>query len=184
VIKGRIGSTRMLLRGWRIETAPALTDSTVRRAVAQLLSELTAQLGFTWIVGIDRGGRVLAHDLAVTRPSQCDVAVASNTKSLGKRMTLAHDRPVPRGSRALVVDDTVNSGLTARSTIRAVEAVGAEAVGLACLVRYSELRPPMLRGWRGPVLGVFSLSDLSLRRFSVAAFPNYQHGASGRRNGR
>jgi orotate phosphoribosyltransferase len=174
----------MLLRGWRIDTALALTDSTVRCAAAQSLSELAAQLDFTWIVGIDRGGSVLAHDLAAATPSHHGLAIASSTKSPRKRMTLGPDRPTsPRGIRALVVDDTVNSGLTARSAIRAVEAVGSEAIGLVCLVQYTESRPPMLRRWSGHVLPVFTLSDLSLRRFGVTESPNYRGGAGGQRTG-
>jgi orotate phosphoribosyltransferase len=41
---------------------------------------------------------------------------------------------LPRGARTLVVEDIVSTGLSARECIEAVRALGAEVVGLACLI--------------------------------------------------
>jgi orotate phosphoribosyltransferase len=64
-----------------------------------------------------------------------------------------------RGSRVLIVEDIVTTGLSSRETVAAVEALGADVVGCACLIDRSggeaEIGVPLI----------------SLARYRVPAYP-------------
>lgn len=52
-----------------------------------------------------------------------------------------------RGARVLVVEDIVSTGLSSRECIKAVRALGAEVVGLACLIDRSGAGRTWARPW-------------------------------------
>lgn len=160
----------MLVRGWRIETACALRDKAAADTAARLLHNATAAVDCTCIVGIARGGTLLARGLAEVRRLQGgDMAVAICTVDR-RGVRLDYDdgiRPMEPDSRVLLVDDVVNSGRTALKAIRGLEAGGAGVAGLACLIQYPTSKPLLLRRWPGQLLTVFTLRDLSLCRFGV-----------------
>lgn len=66
---------------------------------------------------------------------------------------------IARGSRVLIVEDIVTTGLSSRETIAAVEALGAEVIGCACLIDRS--------GGEADV----GVPLISLARYRVPAYP-------------
>ena len=90
---------------------------------------------------------------------------------VGRTLTLSrktgYTGPPRAGEHAILVDDIVNSGLTAYRAIHRLESDGVEVLAVACLVRYAKRRPLFLRTWSGPLISVFELDDLSLRRFGT-----------------
>jgi orotate phosphoribosyltransferase len=66
---------------------------------------------------------------------------------------------IDRGSRVLVVEDIVTTGLSSRETVAAVEALGARVVGCACLIDRS--------GGEADI----GVPLVSLARYKVPAYP-------------
>ena len=66
------------------------------------------------------------------------------------------------GTRVLIVEDIVTTGLSSRETVAAVEALGAKVVGCACLIDRS--------GGEADV----GVPLVSLARYKVPAYPAYQ----------
>jgi orotate phosphoribosyltransferase len=64
-----------------------------------------------------------------------------------------------RGSRVLIVEDIVTTGLSSRETVAAVEALGADVVGCACLIDRS--------GGEADI----GVPLISLARYRVPAYP-------------
>jgi orotate phosphoribosyltransferase len=66
---------------------------------------------------------------------------------------------IDRGSRVLIVEDIVTTGLSSRETVAAVEALGAHVVGCACLIDRS--------GGEADI----GVPLVSLARYKVPAYP-------------
>lgn len=149
----RLASPGAFVRGWRIDTAPVLTDPRACAVAARLIRNLVAPLRPDAVVGIDRAGIPLAQ--AVAALLALDHVPAS---ALG---TAGTPQP-PR--RVVIIDDIVHSGRTARRTIRRVRRAGLMPLALACLIKYPSGRPIRLRACTIPIYPAYSLSDFDLRR--------------------
>ncbi|MGW4844371.1 hypothetical protein [Nocardia brasiliensis] len=146
----RLASPGAFVRGWRIDTAPVLADPRGCAVAARLIRDLVAPLRPDAVVGIDRAGIPLAQ--AVAALLAVDHVPASALRTAG----------TPRG--VVIIDDIVNSGRTARRTIRRVRRAGMVPLALVCLIKYPSGRPIRLRACTIPIYTAYSLSDFGLRR--------------------
>ena len=166
VMRQRFGSPGAFVRGWRIESSNVLVDPDAAQAAGRLLRDLTAQIEADSVVGIERGGIVLSRAIAV-EAARDGVDLLDETWSTDRGFTSPSANRL--GRRAIVVDDVVNSGRTARRAVRGVESLGVEVSAVACLIQYPKGRPIWLRNWDGPLLSAFGLRDLRLRRLATGA---------------
>ncbi len=185
VVRQRSSSLSAMVRGWRVDSAPVLGDPRAVQSAGRLLHDLTRHCPADYVVGIERSGTPLALSMAASakedgRTLAAGSIDAKRAASRGQRVIVVDGAPFEHRVRVILVDDTVNSGWTARNSVRDMEGLGTDVIALACLVRYSARRPFFLRRWEGPLLSVFDLRDLGLRRFTLARTQS----ASGRpRNG-
>lgn len=132
---------------------------------------MTADLDYTCVVGIARGGIPLARGIGEVQRSRGREFTVAIWPADG-RCTRLIEGDAGRSDRVLLVDDVVNSGRTARKAIGALEAGGARVAGVACLIRYPGTTPLLLGTWSGHVATVFTIQDLSLWRFGVRRAPD------------
>lgn len=162
LLRQRWGSPGAVIRGWRIDFSRVLNRAEQVSAASCLLREISGHLPATVVAGILRSGGPLAAGIAsIASAAGSSLRTAFVAPSFRTRPAT----PIENGDLAIVVDDIINSGWTARRAIRNIEAAGAKVLGLACLVRYSSEKPLLLRDWDRPIFSVFGLEDLGVSRF-------------------
>lgn len=167
---GRKRGLKSFLRGWQMNTGSLFTDEA---AVSAVVTELTGRVtrGSTLVIGIERGGVPLATELANTLASRGIVAHLS-TLNVRAGCSSALSSAAAGVSQVLLVDDIVNSGLTAGSALRVLASGGVRPDAFLALVKYPRGCPPALRKWGIPVEVVCELSDLGLTRFGALPAPS------------
>jgi orotate phosphoribosyltransferase len=123
--------------GWVAKDVIFVDLSRVRR-LTQLLAAAVRKLGAEILCGPATGGLIVAQWTAFELGLPAVFAEHDPThkdSEIRGRFGLhrGYDERV-RGKRVLVVDDVVNTGLSARQTADAVRADGGNVVGVACLV--------------------------------------------------
>jgi orotate phosphoribosyltransferase len=86
-----------------------------------------------YVAGPLTGGIIIAFEVA----RQMNVQ-AVYVESEEGRKTLRRGKTLPKGSKVLVVDDVLTTGLSVRETIAAVNEGGAEVIGVGVLIDRSE----------------------------------------------
>lgn len=137
-------------------------DGRLSPLVGRLLLEATADLPYEAVGGLTLGADPVAYAMmaaAANRGTPIDAFVvrkAEKTHGLQRRI----EGPDITGKRVLAVEDTSTTGGSVLTAVAALEAAGAEVVGVAVLVERGA-RPKIAE--RGlPYRAVFELTDLGL----------------------
>lgn len=113
---------------FRILEQPRVLSALCAEAAARFENE-----GIDLVAGPTTGGIIIAFEVA----RQMNVkAVYVETENGVK--TIRRGAVIPSGSRVLVVDDVMTTGLSVRETIDAVLRAGGTLAGVACLIDRSE----------------------------------------------
>lgn len=170
VIRQRSSSLGALVRGWRFDSARVLSDPEAAETAARLLGTIVSEFRAACVIGIADGATPLVHSMAANAMlARCVPIVATIDLERRANPLIAIVGPSARTNwrnlRAVLVDDTINSGWTAQRAIRTAKSAGIDVVAVACLLRYSVRRPLLLYRWRGSIRAIFVLRDLRLQRF-------------------
>ena len=132
------------------DITPLLGDAALLRATVDALAAPLADAGITKVLGVEARGFILATPVAVVlgagfvpvrKVGKLPWEVASQEYALeyGTDILEIHRDAVTPGERVVIVDDVLATGGTAAATVRLVEALGAEVVGLSFLLELSLL---------------------------------------------
>ena len=132
------------------DITPLLGSDRVFRAAIDLLAEHARALRPDVLVGIESRGFLFGAPLAIAlgvgfvpvrKPGKLPHTKSRVQYELeyGTDAVEMHTDALHRGSRALVVDDVIATGGTARATCQLVRQVGAEPVGAAFLIELTAL---------------------------------------------
>lgn len=127
------------------DITPLLADPVAFGRCVELLSEPFLHLGVDKVLGIEARGFILAAPVALhlgagfvplRKGGKLPWKVESESYSLeyGEDRLEIHADALQPGERVLVVDDVLATGGTASAAARLVARLGAEPVGLACLI--------------------------------------------------
>lgn len=109
----------------------------------KLVAEKLENLDFDIVVGPAMGGIIMSYELArqMSKPSIF-------TERENGQMTLRRGFSLEKGQKVLIGEDVVTTGKSAYEAIRAVEDLGGEVVGIACLVDRSQgdIKYPLYSG--------------------------------------
>ena len=132
------------------DITPLLADAEALRYSVDALSESFEGRGVTKVLGIEARGFVVAAPIAY-RYSAGFVPVRKGGKlpwqvekeeyvlEYGTDLLEIHKDALAPGEKALIVDDVMATGGTAEATIRLVEKLGAEVVGLGFIIELAYL---------------------------------------------
>jgi adenine phosphoribosyltransferase len=127
------------------DITPLLGDP---RAFATCIDALAAAFegqGIDKVLGVEARGFIVAAPVAlrldagfvpVRKPGKLPWHVKIETYSLeyGSDSLEVHTDGLAPGERALIIDDVLATGGTAAATVRLVDALGGDAVGLGCII--------------------------------------------------
>ena len=100
------------------------------RVLSALCAEIAAHFrGVQYVAGPTTGGIIIAFEVA----RQIGVS-AVYVEDEGGTKALRRGQTVPGGSRVLVVDDVLTTGLSVQETINAVNGAGGEVAGVGVLI--------------------------------------------------
>ncbi len=100
--------------------------------VLRIVADKVKDLGIDMVVGPAMGGIVVAYELG----RQLGVPAVFTERENGE-MTLRRGFEVQKGQRVLVTEDVVTTGKSSLETIKVLQEMGAEVVGIACIVNRS-----------------------------------------------
>ena len=132
------------------DITPLLANPDAMAQVENRLMEAFSGERLTAIAGIESRGFIFAAILArrlqlgfvpIRKEGKLPAARISETYSLeyGEGVLEIHEDAVGKDDRVLIVDDLLATGGTAAASVRLIERVGAEVVGLAFVVELSFL---------------------------------------------
>jgi adenine phosphoribosyltransferase len=127
-----------------------LKDKTGLQGVIDGLKEHYSGLGVDVVVGIEARGFIFAPALAyalnagfvpVRKPNKLpgDRASVSYDLEYGTDTLEVHRDAISSGCRALIVDDLLATGGTARATTELIEGLGGTVVGVGCVIELTFL---------------------------------------------
>ena len=139
------------------DITPLLADATAFRLSIQLLAERVAPLRPTMIVGVESRGFIFAAPVAerlglgfvpVRKKGKLPAETIFEEYDLeyGSAVLEIHRDAIEPGMRVLLVDDLLATGGTASASIRLVNRLGAEIVGLSFLVELDFLNGRQVLG--------------------------------------
>ena len=97
-------------------------------AVLETVAEQVKGLGITKVCGPAMGGVIVSYELG----RQLGLESIFTERQDGE-MTLRRGFTVGAGDKILITEDVVTTGKSTMETVRALEALGAEVVGVACI---------------------------------------------------
>lgn len=132
-----------LLKGHFILSSGLHSDTYLNKSIVSMYPERTERLcralsekvaaagvgGFDYVVSPAMGAIIYGYETARQLG-----APFMFVERVDGEFTLRRGFRLPPGARVLVVEDIVSTGLSARECIAALRALGAEVVGLACLI--------------------------------------------------
>lgn len=137
-------------------------DSTAAPLVGQVMLDLTADLDFDAVGGLTLGADPVAtammHVAAANGRKLDSFVVRKEEKHHGLQRRI--EGPDVTGRRVLAVEDTSTTGGSVLTAVEALQAAGAEVVGVAVIVERGA-RPKVSEAGL-PYLAAFELSDLGL----------------------
>ena len=127
------------------DITPLLKDAGGFKAVIDLFAQAYAEKDIAYVVGIEARGYMIGAPLAyllgagfvpVRKPGKLPGTKHREEYALeyGTNALEIHDDAIPHGARVLVVDDLLATGGTIAATLRLLEKLGAEVVGVAVLI--------------------------------------------------
>lgn len=148
--------------GSYVDLRRILLDGRLAPPAGRLLLDATADLSYEAVGGLTLGADPVACAMmyaSVERGTPIDAFVvrkAGKTHGLERRI----EGPDVKGRRVLAVEDTCTTGASVLSAVDALEAEGAEVVGVAVLVDRGARQKITERGL--PYRAVYELADLRL----------------------
>lgn len=100
--------------------------------VLKIVTDKVKELGIDIVVGPAMGGIVVAYELG----RQLGVPAIFTERENGE-MTLRRGFEIQKGQKVLVTEDVVTTGKSSLETIAVLKEMGAEIVGIACIVNRS-----------------------------------------------
>ncbi len=97
--------------------------------VLEIVAKKVEKLGATVVVGPAMGGIVVAYELA----RQLNIRGVF-TERVDLDMQFRRGFSVNKGEKVLIAEDVVTTGKSTLETVKAIEALGGEVVGLCCIV--------------------------------------------------
>lgn len=128
-------------------------------SVVELITDQVKDLGATVVVGPAMGGIVVAYELA----RQLGVR-GIFTERVEEQMTLRRGFELAPGEKVLLSEDVVTTGKSTMEVVKLVEDMGAQVIGLCCLV---DRRAP---GVELP-LPLYSATTLTVQTFEATDCP-------------
>ncbi|MBM7617103.1 adenine phosphoribosyltransferase [Weissella uvarum] len=133
------------------DITPLLSDGAAYHQATQQIAQYARERGVNVIVGPEsRGflvGAPVADELGVglvpaRKPGKLPREVVSESYSLeyGTASLEMHTDAIKPGDKVLITDDLLATGGTIEATIKLVEALGGEVVGLAFFIELAELK--------------------------------------------
>lgn len=134
------------------DVTPLLGDAEGFEAVVQGLADPYRALGVTRVMGSEARGFMLGAPVALElgcgfiparKPGKLPREVVSEDYALeyGTASLQVHHDAFGPGDRVLIVDDLVATGGTMVAQVKLVEKLGAELVGIACLMELEVFNP-------------------------------------------
>lgn len=127
--------------------------------VIAVVAEQVRGLGATVVVGPAMGGVLVAYELA----GQLDIRGVF-TERVDGDMQLRRGFTLEKGEKVLISEDVVTTGKSTMETVKAIEALGGEVIGLCCIV-------DRRAGGNELPFPVFSAVTLNVRTFEPDACP-------------
>jgi adenine phosphoribosyltransferase len=132
------------------DITPALADAEALREMVDGLADAVADLSVDLVVGIEARGFLVAAPLAyrigagltlVRKPGKLPSAIEHEVYELeyGDDRLEIHADAIRPGERILIVDDVLATGGTAAATVRLVERLGGDVLGLTFLIELAFL---------------------------------------------
>jgi len=100
--------------------------------VLKMVTDQVKDLGIDIVVGPAMGGIIVAYELG----RQLGVPAIFTERENGE-MTLRRGFEVKKGEKVLVTEDVVTTGKSSLETIAVLKEMGAEIIGIACIVNRS-----------------------------------------------
>lgn len=97
--------------------------------VCKILKEKLKNIEIDTLCGPAMGGIIISYELARTLGKR-----AIFTERQNNEMALRRGFEVNKGEKILIVEDVVTTGKSSMETIKVLENLGAEVVGIACIV--------------------------------------------------
>ncbi len=114
--------------GGYCQCALLLRDPKKAEAVLKTVAEQVKNLGVTKVCGPAMGGVIVSYELA----RQLGVESIFTERKDGE-MQLRRGFTVSENDRVLISEDVVTTGKSTMETVRALEALGAKVIGVACI---------------------------------------------------
>jgi adenine phosphoribosyltransferase len=148
------------------DITPLLGEPRAFAACIDALATAFEGQGIDKVFGVEARGFIVAAPIAlrlgagfvpVRKPGKLpwQVLVEAYALEYGSDCLEVHTDALEVGERALIVDDVLATGGTASATVRLVEALGGQAVGLGCIIELEFL------GGRGKLGGLPTVSLLN-----------------------
>ena len=152
------------------DVTPLLNDGEAFKACIKEFSDFAASVGATVIVGPEaRGflfGTPVAYNLGlgfvpVRKPKKLPRETVSYSYDLeyGSDELHIHKDAIKKGDKVVIVDDLIAVGGTIDATIKLVEVLGGEVVGVACVIILEELPGYKNISSKYPLKTLLKLSD-------------------------
>ncbi|MCB0917680.1 MAG: orotate phosphoribosyltransferase [Actinobacteria bacterium] len=162
VVRGRVVLSSGREADYYVDLRRVTLDAQAAPLVGDVMLDLTADLDYDAVGGLTLGADPVAAAMlhaASRRGEELDAFVvrkAEKAHGLQRRI----EGPDVAGRRVLAVEDTSTTGNSVLTAVDALQAAGAEVVGVAVIVERGAAPAIAARGL--PYLAAFELSDLGL----------------------
>lgn len=133
------------------DITPLLADGDAFSEAVRLIKEFTIKQKATIIVGPESRGFIfgcpVANDLKlgfipIRKPGKLPRETIDESYDLeyGSNTLSVHKDSIKKGDKVIIVDDLLATGGTVEATIKLINRLGGEVVGVACLIELIELK--------------------------------------------
>jgi orotate phosphoribosyltransferase len=129
LLKGHFRLSSGLHSNGYLQSALVLSDPVLAGQLGAALAVLARDLGAELVLSPALGGLVIGHEVARALGVRAIFAERQDG-----RMTLRRGFSIAPGTRVLVVEDVVTTGVSTRETMAVVEASGGRVVGAASII--------------------------------------------------
>ena len=132
------------------DITPLLADPKAFPAAVAALCAPFKQAGVAYVVGVEARGFIFGAAVAAKLKAgfvpirkkgklPCETERVTYALEYGTDSVEMHRDAIPRGAKVLLVDDLLATGGTLQAACELMEKVGAEVVGIACLIELTDL---------------------------------------------
>lgn len=133
------------------DITPLMGDGEAYRYACMQITNFAESKQATMIVGPEARGFIFGCPVAtnlgigfapIRKPGKLPRATLSEAYTLeyGENMLCIHEDALKKGDRVVIIDDLLATGGTVKATIHLCERLGAEVVGVACLIELVDLK--------------------------------------------